>query len=379
MNGKKSKTRYYYMDSMRSVLMCLVVFYHIGNIYMYKSTWIVSDQNSKMYIFNIINEIMPLFRMPGFFIISGFFTMFSLRKYGSLTFLKLRLSRVVIPLVSTAATLNTAQSYFQYSYINGNKCTFFWYLQNKLLTTWTDGSWVSHLWFLNCLIIYFLFSALSYSIRDNVHFEKLKFFSSIIEKLRTKNRFLLVFPLFMLSFFAIGKVFPFFIWGDIFNAISMYQILQFAPFFFFGFWLFADEKLQKEFCGIHNWTFPALVLAFIIFRNTTSATHGILENVLHIYAKYLISWIMVNYCFYLFYRFFNDKSDIFKFLSDSAYTIYLFHHIIVISIGYWLIQFDLVPIMKFLIVLCITLFITVTIHIKIVARNRIVQFVFNGK
>jgi glucan biosynthesis protein C len=119
-------------------------------------------------------------------------------------------------------------------------------------------------------------------------------------------------------------------------------------------------------------------LALIIFRNT-SGGNGMLEKIFHFYTKDLISWIILNYCFCFFYRFLNHNSLILKFLSNASYTIYLFHHIIVIILGYYLIQFNMAPIMKAGIILIITLFITAIIHIKIVNRYRPVQFLFNGK
>ena len=55
--------------------MCSIVLYHTANIYMEGKSWHVSDPGSVSYVFNLFNESLPFFRMPGFFIISGFFEM----------------------------------------------------------------------------------------------------------------------------------------------------------------------------------------------------------------------------------------------------------------------------------------------------------------
>jgi len=352
--------------------MCSIVLYHTANIYMEGKSWHVSDPGSVSYVFNLFNESLPFFRNPGFFIISGFFTLLILKKYGALGFLKSRLSRVIVPLIFTGLTLNSAQSYFKYSYIGEHDCSFIWYLKNQLLTTWIDGSWASHLWFLINLVYYYLFAALFFSFKDRMMFKKNRVPETVRSILIKKNLYLLILPFATLPFYVIRNLFP------VLTGTHFFNVLIYIPFFFFGFWLFNDERLQKEFCTIYNWTIPVLMLALFVFYNTSS-DNVMLEKILRVYVRYLASWIMVHYCFSLFYHFFDFKSDLIKFLSEASYTIYLFHNIIVITMGYYLIQFDVPAMLKFLIILLVTSIITISIHVKIINKYKLARFAFNGK
>jgi len=375
-----TKQRYYYMDAMRSILMCLVVFFHAGNIYMVDGKWIVNDPSQSI-VFNIVNALMPTFRMTSFFMISGFFCYFSLLKYGPLEFLKLRLVRIFVPLLCTSLLINSIQFWFISRYVDGNDIALVSFILTKLKYVWINNTWASHLWFLINLTVYFIVCTLAFMVCGHLA-AKHKFHSAfigfILKNIKYRYCLIAILPTVSLLFFAIGSVWPPFLYGRLFYVADMYPLLRFLPFFLFGIWLFGDSTIQREFLKGHILEIPLFAICLWISQKT-SMDGTTIEKVVFTYFSVLASWLSSSWCFIFFKRFFNHKSGFFKYLSDASYSIYLFHHLIVIATGYYLLRFDFSPVLKWLIVILVTGTLTSGIHHFVVLRFNVIRLMFNGK
>ncbi len=360
--------------------MCLVVFFHAGNIYMVDGTWIINDPSQSM-LFNGVNALMPTFRMTSFFMISGFFCYFSLIKYGPLKFLKLRLVRIFVPLLCTSLLINSLQFWFVSRYVDGNDIALVPFLLTKLKYVWINNTWSSHLWFLINLTVYFIACTFAY-VASCYLAAKYKIHSAFLGRILNfiKHRYCLIpiLPIASLLFFAVGSIWPPFLYGRLFYVVDMYPVLRFLPFFLFGIWLFGDSIVQREFLKGHVLEIP--LFAFCLWVSQSTSMDGTtMEKIAFTYFSVLASWISSSWCFIFFKTFFNHKSNFFKYLSDASYSIYLFHHIIVIVTGYYLIRYDFSPILKWLIVLMIAGTLTSSIHHFVILRFNIFRLMFNGK
>ena len=67
-----------------------------------------------------------------------------------------------------------------------------------------------------------------------------------------------------------------------------------------------------------------------------------------------------------------------RFLSDSAYWMYLIHLPVVNFVSFYMFQFDVIPEIKFLISIFITLFITLITY-KIFVRSTYLGILLNGR
>lgn len=375
-----TKQRYYYMDSMRSILMCLIVFFHAGNIYMIDGDWVVSD-SSQSIVFNIINPLLHTFRLPSFYAISGFFCLFSLLKYGPSKFLQIRLIRILVPLLCTSVSLNTIQFWFLYRYVNNNSISLLSFIIAKLKYIWLNNTWASHLWFLVNLTVYFILSASAYFITCHVK-GKYKIHCGlcgiILAIIRHRYCFLFILPLVSISFFAIASLWPPFLYGSLFHVIDMYPLLRFMPFFLFGIWLYGDPIIQREFLRGHLLEIP--LFAVCLWATYVTSMDGTLaEKCVNVYCSVLSSWISSSWCFILFHKYFNKKSHIFQYLSDASYSIYLFHHIIVIATGFFIIRYNIPVLLKWSLVILVTGTVSVSIHHFLILRINLLRLMFNGK
>ena len=97
------KTRRHDLDALRAGAMLLGVCLHAMIAYS-GIAWIVID-NRQNHIFKLVIELIHGFRMPLFFLISGFFTAMLACRQGSGGMLKNRAARILIPFVISVVTI----------------------------------------------------------------------------------------------------------------------------------------------------------------------------------------------------------------------------------------------------------------------------------
>ncbi|MBL7105838.1 MAG: acyltransferase family protein [Bacteroidales bacterium] len=111
------KTRIYFLDNLRTVLIFLVVLLHAGIIYepILESIWIVSDpvKNSSL---GLVRMYLDLFVMFNLFFISGYFIPLSVENKTAWDFLKSKFKRIMLPWIVAVFTLIPAyKAIFLYS------------------------------------------------------------------------------------------------------------------------------------------------------------------------------------------------------------------------------------------------------------------------
>ena len=100
--------RIYWMDNLRTIIIFLVVLYHVGGVYeaagLWKSFWIVSDSDTLSWV-GIVGIAFDIFIMPTMFFISGYLTPPSLKNKTTWGFLKRKARRLLVPWVVAVLTL----------------------------------------------------------------------------------------------------------------------------------------------------------------------------------------------------------------------------------------------------------------------------------
>lgn len=395
--------RYYYMDSMRSVLIVLGVVLHASNVYRVTDDWIVRDSNGSI-VFDLISEGIHVFRMPSFFIVSGFFACLTLGRYSTSTFLQVRFKRIAIPLLCTAVLLNSVESYVKYTIADGAPLGFWSYVYWELPATWLNGNWVSHLWFLNYLITYSLLAPTICALMPLCAAHPI--LVNFGRQLRTNGRFLLVLPLFPMTILLANRCHPGLIPNQFWNgAFDTYELLDYFSFFAFGMFLYRSEPLQHVFNTPRTWHVVAFIASIFvlaadqlpvasIFLSAGASPAGTLISVLtaisawqatvwghglSAYAVGIASWTGCLFCFRFFRYFLNRPTRFFRYFADASYTVYLFHHLCVILLGYYLLRVPIPAWTKFSLVVLSSLGLTLAIHHFLILRSRTLRLLFNGK
>jgi glucan biosynthesis protein C len=157
--------------------------------------------------------------------------------------------------------------------------------------------------------------------------------------------------------------------------------LQFVVFFAFG-WLLYHQKKHFDRFKKDDWLFAIIgTILFCVHYAMFRAQPDIEKTSgLYLFAaiKALSIWFSVFGIIGLFLRFFNTYSPVARYISDASYWIYLVHLPIVILFQALLINYDIYPIFKFLVVLPGTL-IVVLIMYNFMVRNTFIGKFLNGR
>ena len=101
-------TRIHWMDNLRTIIIFLVVLYHVGGIYeaadMWGWFWIVDDPATISWV-GIVGIVFDIFMMPTLFFISGYLTPPSLGNKSDWAFLREKVKRLMIPWAIAVFTL----------------------------------------------------------------------------------------------------------------------------------------------------------------------------------------------------------------------------------------------------------------------------------
>jgi glucan biosynthesis protein C len=364
-----------YMDAARSILIMLGVALHAGNIYAADTDWLVNDADSRFFL--LLTDFLHLFRMPAFFIISGFFCAYTLPRYTPARFLRVRMTRLMVPFLAAAVTLNGAQILIShYVTVEGVRP-----LATPLpLSFWFSSGWVYHLWFLLNLGVYFLLVVAV--VATPAARRSIERFTTWIEP-RLQPKLVTWLGLVVLPACAIealdvlGWLVPAlhqdFLWFG-----PPLTLLYYAVFFLTGMILCRFRVLLDLFTkpGIGLVALlPVAVFTYVMVAPGRSLVAKAEVN----FAHALLVMLLCQLVLLLFKALADRPSRTFQYLADASYSIYLFHHILVVLTGIALLASSLPPMVEFLIVTAVTVAVSLGIHHFVVLRVPLVRFLFNGK
>lgn len=348
------------------------VFYHTALVYRVGASWIVHDP-SEMYIFNYFTEFVSSFRMSTFFFVAGFFCCMTFMKRDVNENLRLRLVAFIMPFFSVAVTLLPIQYYLKLKHdgVNLNSIQF-------IYTFFERGAYVSHLWFLINLVVYYIFiwfflKYLKSSCSKYINKIKETLIVSDYKILNSKAFISIVLTIYFFPLaYVLSKI-------SMPNGISLASLVKYFPFFILGYFSFRDSDFLGKLLKINS--LDILFLVIIFYLKIHIIETGMPGKIIGIIFFYHCALILGMFVVSTFKKFLNNGGEIISSISDSAYTIYLFHQIIIVSISLLLIKYKITDnyILKYLTVSFITIIITCAIHRFIILRFSFLRFLFNGK
>jgi glucan biosynthesis protein C len=362
---KTANEHLYFMDAARGILMMLGIVLHTSYIYRSQPVWLIHDPSGGP-IFDVIGGVIHIFRMPAFFIISGFFCGLTLSRYGPGEFYRRRLVRIGVPLLFVGLVLNTAQAL-----LVGGKAG-----DPLSLAYWQQGAWVSHLWFLVDLLVYFSLAALLAAwptARQVLH-------KAVDPLTRHAHSMVLLtllwLPLIDIMLLEDAKLLPF-LYTPVFGLFSMFSLADNGLFFVFGALLCARRDLFESFSAPPRWFLLLLVPAAAGSLVFADSQH-ILAKALCAYAESVTIWLACSLVLHIFRRYFSRPSDRFIGLADASYSIYLLHQLLVVALGMVLVNVAAPASIKFTLVVAVTLALTYGAHRLLIIRFRLLHFLLNG-
>lgn len=299
-----------YLDNIRTII--------ILSLFLIHTLMIWNNFGLKYYIWdgnnNIISSLIILFNpwiMPTLFLISGISTRYSLEKRTKKEYIKERITKLLIPLISGIILLIPiltliARKYF-YNYTGGfieNLKYFFTHITDL---TGYDGAFTpGHLWF---ILFLFIISIISLIIIKYLPYEKVK---------KPKNIIII------LSLFI--PIYIFYFLGN-FGGKSLGQALIL---FLLGYYLFDDSLIEK--LKQHK---KIIIPIFIISQITLT----FLYYKYGYYGDFLVNfvgWLGILTCLIIGSIYLDKENKLTIYLKKASYPIYIIHLPILIVITYYI-------------------------------------------
>lgn len=369
MELNKESGRYHGIDALRAFAMILGIFLHASIVYKTQSlpVW-PADPASALPFFDYLYFFIHTFRMPLFFVVAGFFCRLLLVKAGIRGFIHRRWERIGIPFLASLVLILpfTVFPFLVYQQIPVYNSDWIGNFRNafRQLIGWNG---LAHLWFLYYMLIYYVVFILL------VLVSRRKVAAASFQKLTDwwtgcRNQLLVIGLLGWAGTWVILAVQPHLL-------VPVYTGLFPSPvhllYYFFFMWLGWLIHIRPAVLDALRSRGLVLLLSGIglsvpcfIIGQQSEAGAPLFMN-LHL-AKGILSlqiMLLVGGFTGVFLHFFSEKSQLWRYLSDAAYWLYLLHMGIVATLQILFLYIDLHPLIEFLAITGITLTLTlVTYH-----------------
>ncbi|MDR1781160.1 MAG: acyltransferase family protein [Tannerella sp.] len=365
--------RRYDIDSLRVLVFCLLIFYHVG---MFFVPWGFHLKNNVTYEWLTLPMLfLNQWRLPLLFLISGIGTRYALSKRSARQFLSERFFRLFIPLVFGMLFIIPPQIYVERlanGQFSGNYLDY-WTSQAFAGGAYPEGnvSW-HHLWFLNYLFNFsLLLTPVFVYLRNHPDARIIRWFTAVAA--RPFGLFVVVVPLWLCE----ALFYPDYsdngaLIGD-WYGVSRYFILFFVGFMLICtkdvFWTTVTDNRRKYlYCGI---------AAFCLWL--TPEIFGVHIPYLADVLKAVNSW---SWCLTMFgyaAAHLNRESKTLKYANEAVYPFYILHQTVMLILCYFIRNLDWQLFPKFSVLAIGTFGISWLIYEFGIRRYRLIRPLFGMK
>ncbi len=365
------------MDSLRATLIVGGILFHAALPYRSTGTWNVVDTNRHA-AFDYVSETISSFRMPAFFFVAGFFCALTFTSRMAAVNLRKRLIVFGVPFLACAVTIQPIQYALRVSredpghLVARVESTGFW--QSYL----SAGAFVSHLWFLINLIIYYCLVYLLIRILESrdQHRRRLGRWWSAIPTHVLASKATIAF----LSAVTILPVYSLLSRLPQIPGYGLEDLALYSPFFLAGYVCFIDERTLSALGRVGLLDLVLLVAGAAVLLSG-SVTNRVAAEIFGFWLFYQAAWTLGMLMLTAFRKWLDVDNAAMRAVSDASYTIYLFHHLIVIVIATAVLPIPVpgAPWTKYLLVVFTTFLLTLVLHRRVIRRYKWLSFAFNGR
>ena len=368
--------RRYDLDNLRVIVFGLLIFYHVGMVFVPWPNHIKDVNTYEGLVFPML--FLNQWRLSILFVISGMGTYFAMSKRTAWQLVKERLKRLLIPLLFGMLFIVPPQVYFEWldkGIFKGNYLQF--YLDKAFWRPYPQGGAISwhHLWFILYLLIFSLvFIPVFRYLRKNPQAFILKKTRSLCES--TFGLFVLIIPLFLYDLF-LAPLFPstHALIGDWFNLIN------YGTLFMFGFLLIAMKEVFWQTVTKNRYTY--LVLGMTAFPLLMVLWFGVGEfygkQYLSSFVKIINLWSWILAIFGFGSAYLNKPGRFLTYANESVYPLYILHQTVIVVLCYYLKQTDWGFMAKFSLMVLGTFGISLLIYEFGIRRYRWIRPLFGLK
>lgn len=372
------------IDAVRASFILLGVVYHAAQPYE-SHAWIISDQAYSPALASIAFALHE-FRMPGFFMLSGFLAALACRKYGARTLLTRRLVRLGVPLLFGLLTIVPLQNALT-AWLHHVQCSPGLPCGVRV----SHGFALSHLWFLAYLLLFVAAVPATFALLRRVQriFERHAHAPRILAQLHAASW--LAPALLGLSVLA-GCVailhgiahFTNGLYREWLGFFTPYDALRLFGWFALGIgcaisWVQANAWFHER--PARSASVVSVVLGLLLCVAVAQLFTEVAGSLVNVLAEAVVTFgagMMLFGLMHLFGELHEVAPALFTRLSDASYTIYLVHHPIVIALAGAMLGLRWSPHVKFGIIVAVAGAASWLFHEGVVRRIAWLRFALNG-
>jgi glucan biosynthesis protein C len=322
---------------------------HTMAIYTEGSDWRINSPVSTAYAEPIL-DVIHLFRMPAFFIISGFFAALALSKRSARGFLTDRLQRLGVPLLFAGIAFNIPIDYLLGRGPSGDS----WI--NYLMS----GNWLGHLWFLGVLVVYSVVTAISWKWLELLANHENKNIAVAIALCLA-----ITYPVALRIGWKLESL------GVELIFIKISDVFQYYSYFLLG----ILYKIRIVNIPLSRNLYKWIVLSIGSFFIWCVVEVNFITDIL----KFIMTGIFSFTLFTLAECLFSDAAIWKRKFAESSYTVYLVHQPIIIILAIFIISKDVNVHVQVFGILIFSTTLSLGLYFGLVDRNRYMAFLFTGK
>lgn len=335
-----NKERYFFVDNLRILLTIMVIMVHVAVTYGAEGGWYYSEMTDQMGVIvplTMYNAVAQSFFMSLFFFVAAFFTSASLNRKSKRQFIVERIIRLGIPLVIFAFILGPIADY----------------ISDRIIGINNPIAWFSYrvgpMWFVQSLLLFSIIHVAIISIAK--------------KKEQLNSKLSGVWITLFIGIMVVMTIIARWIWpmgtgilGMQLGSFPQYILMYTAGSMAFNRqWIGNLNKLKSLPLFIIIITLLLALPVFMYFGvdpvrgfdlfmggfSWQAISYAIWESIMCV----LISVVLIKH----FYTHKNKKGRIKRLLSDSSYTVYIIHPIILLLISWLFASWDIFPIIKFVV------------------------------
>jgi len=373
----KTENRVIFFDNLRWLFVLFVILEHSSNAYRNLIWWPVADTDTSI-IAGWVSAFSDAFAMPLLFYIAGYFAIPTIRKKGTLPFLRGKLRRLGIPWVLCILTICPVLPLIYHFTRNGLSLTMsYWDLWVVLLRNAAEfnvGLIVSmndlmmnnhfyqrYMWFLSLLLLFFFVFAVPYSFKkewfDRTDQPVVSESPSVSSTL--KLLFGVGFLTAICSFLTVGAILafgpkssnpePLFTLGNIIQFRPS-RLFLFVIYFGLGLMIYRNRWIERgKFPGhLKTWviSFTGVLIAYLFLYNQMHSGPDHLQEMygaIFFFVLHFLTITTLGFFASIGVRYWNRPTAFAGNMASNSYNMYLSHYIFVLLFQLILFTFPAVP------------------------------------
>ena len=362
--------RKYEIDWLRILLILSVFLFHVGMIF---NSWGWHIKNETQYpCLRYVMSFLHYWRRPMLFFISGVGTYFALGKRKIGAYVKERTNRLIIPLIFGIFLLVPIQVYMERTEQYSSLWNFYLHMFDGIYPS-GNFSW-HHLWFL--VYLFFCSMLIIPFIKFYQSKRSIKFKLFLRRTIHSRfGLYLFAFPL-LISQIILRPYFP----DETHDFVNdwSYITLDFL-YFLYGFILLSNDTYIKE---IYNKRHGMMIMAVLFTVVMYSAPHifpkeiaGTIWDVSSLFLSWFLCLSLVGYA----QDWLRIDNKWRKIGNEMIYPFYLLHQPVIVFLGYYIIQFEMNDLLKFVLVLSSSFIFTIALYFLVIRQNKLLRLIFGVK